>query len=100
MECQGALMSKTYKTDIEMHVRDDYGKLRILYVTADYTPGYPTRTCGHPDSCYPGEGAEIDILEVMENDLQLTSTEYAPFYDEIRDAIAEQEGRRREYNGD
>ena len=52
--------------DIDFYAERD-GEEELLRVTVDYRPGRPAYITGPPESCYPEESDEFDVLEIRTN---------------------------------
>lgn len=79
-------------TDLEFHVERNEEEI-VLYVLAHVTLGYPAKTSGPPEDCYPSECDEVDfeLFENEENTIpwkgELTEEEEDELVDYILDDI-------------
>lgn len=53
---------------IQDPVEDSPDFERDINVVINWRPGYPAKTSGDPDECYPAEGPEFEILEAKYDD--------------------------------
>lgn len=63
-------MSRWNKTDIVLPnpVEDSPDFEREMVLTINWIPGYPAKTSGPPEECYPGADLEFEILSAKYGD--------------------------------
>jgi hypothetical protein len=63
-------MNRWNKTEIVLSntVEDSPDYDREMTIVVNWLPGYPAKTFGPPEDCYPGEGIQFEILEAKYDD--------------------------------
>lgn len=63
-------MIRWNKTEIVLRnpLEDSPDYEREMTLTLNWQPGYPAKTFGPPEDCYPGEGIQFEILEAKYDD--------------------------------